>query len=242
MLGSCRDWWRLRELIRSWVEFREIVLKSLGANDVSSEQEERFLRVKARVASRLPSLSISEFGSLGGESQREVGLMTDLLNRYRTLKLEAPPGQREREEFDRSWHQHFIFLNKMRGAPRTPERVHSRRAGVAAPTGMPRHRIRRRVPGAGLLGFVVKLGIFAAVIYLLGRAFGIRWDEGGRFVAEKPQTLGAAGQNVVGGLHSIWGGVVNIFDPVVMAYGPAVTIVLGVVFLLAVGYWVFIRG
>ncbi len=31
MLGSYRDWWRLRELIRSWVEFREIVLNSLGA-------------------------------------------------------------------------------------------------------------------------------------------------------------------------------------------------------------------
>ncbi len=36
--------------------------------------------------------------------------------------------------------------------------------------------------------------------------------------------------------------VVHIFDPVVMAYGPAFTIVLVVVFLLAVGYWVFIRG
>jgi hypothetical protein len=242
MLGSYLDWWRLRGLIRSWVEFREIVLNHLGAREVTAEQEGRFMRVKARIASRLPLLSASALGPLAGEAQKQVGLMTDLLNRYRTLKLEAPPGQREREEFDRIWHQHFIFLNKMKGVPRVQERVHTMRAGSGVPTGMPRHKLRRRMPGAGLLGFVVKLGIFAAVIYLLGRAFGIRWDEGGRFVAEKPQTLGGAGQNVVGGLHSIWGGFAHLFDPVVLAYGPVFTIVLVVVFLLAIGYWVFIRG
>lgn len=241
MLESFRDWWRLRELIRGWVEFREIVVSSLGAQSVTSEQEERFMRVKARIASRLPFLAAAGSGLMAQEAQKQVGYMTDLLNRYRTLRIEAPPGARDREEFDRIWHQHFIFLNKMKGVQRAPA-PHYSGHGAAVPTGMPRHRARRRMPGLGLLGFVFKLGIFALVIYLIGRAFGIRWDQSGRFVAEKPQTLGGAGSNVAGGLAAVWGGFLHIFDPVILAYGPFFTVVLVVVLLLAVGYWVFIRG
>jgi hypothetical protein len=242
MLDSFRDWWKLRDLIRSWVEFRGIVTDSFGAQTVTPEQEDRFLQVKARIARRLPHLTVSATGVLAQEAQKQASLMTELLNRYRTLKHEAPPAQREREEFDRIWHQHFIFLNKMKGAPRVTARTYLGHGGAGVPTGMPRHRAHRRIPGAGLLGFVIRVGVFALVIYLIGRAFGIRWDQSGRFVAEKPQTLGGAGQNVVGGLHSVWGGFVHFFDPVVLAYGPFLTIVLVVVLLLAVGYWVFVRG
>jgi hypothetical protein len=241
MLDAIRDWWRLRELIRSWVEFREIVASHLGAQVVAPEQEERFLRVKARIASRLPFLTEAASGPIAQEAQKQVGFMTELLNRYRTLRLEAPPGQRDREEFDRIWHQHFIFLNKMRGVRRTPAPRYSRH-GVGVPTGMPRHRSSRRLPGLGLLGFVFRIGIFAIVVYLIGRAFGIRWDQSGRFVAERPQSLGGVGNNVAGGVATLWGGFIHFFDPVIMVYGSFVTVALVVVLLLAVGYWVFVRG
>lgn len=241
MLDSFRDWWKLRQLIRGWVEFREIVTGSLGAQSVTPEQEERFMRVKAQIASRLPHLATLGSGTMAQEAQKQIGFMTDLLNRYRTLRLDAPPGARDREEFDRIWHQHFIFLNKMKGAQRAPAARYPGH-GPGVPTGMPRHRTRRRLPGLGILGFVFRLGVFALVIYLIGRAFGIRWDPAGRFVAERPATLGGAGSNVVGGLTTVWGGLIQFFNPVIMVYGPFFTVVLIVIFALAVGYWVFIRG
>ena len=242
MLDSFLDWWRLRELIRSWVAFREVVMGSLGSQTITPEQEERFMRVKARIASRLPLLTSAASGPLSQEAVKQVGLMTELLNRYRTLRQDVPPTQRDREEFDRIWHHHFIFLNKVKGAPRAAARTYVGHRGAAVPTGMPHHRIRRRLPGAGLLSFVFRLGVFGLVIYLIGRGFGIRWDQSGRFVAEQPQSLGAAAHNVGGGLAAVWGALVHFFDPVVLAYGPFFTVVLIVVLLLTIGYWVFIRG
>ncbi|MBM3285856.1 MAG: hypothetical protein FJY88_00675 [Candidatus Eisenbacteria bacterium] len=243
MLESCRHWWRLRNLIRSWIEFREIVTKSLGSAEVSAEREDRFLKVKAGIASQLPHiLGEAGPGPIAQESQRQVTMMTDLLNRYRTLRSDSAPSAREAEDFERVWHQHFIYLNKLKGTVRRREAAAGLRGTHAVPSGLPRHKIHRRVPGLGLLSFIVRLGIIALVIYLLGRAFGIRWDASGRFVAQPPTTVGGVGGNVAGGIHSIWSGVLGLMSPVVALYGGSLTIILVVVLLLALGYWIFIRG
>lgn len=234
--------WKLRDLIRKWTTFHQVVMASRGAADVAPEQERRFLDLKASIAGRLPVLTTAVPLSLAPEALEEARQMTEMLNRFRTLKTEAPPAAGEKAEFDRLWHRHFIFLNKLKGAPlaHKPFRVVGRTG--ATPTGMPRHRIHRSIPGAHLLGFVVRAGIVFLFIYVLGRAFGLRWEPGGRLGAEVPANAPALGSNVGGALASVWGGVIHFMDPVVAAYGPVITLVFVGIVLLGIGYWVFVRG
>jgi hypothetical protein len=112
----------------------------------------------------------------------------------------------------------------------------------SVPTGIPRHRLPRAMPGRALLGFTTRVGVVFLLLYLLGRAFGVRWEAGGRLVAGYPATAAGVRQNVSAALGSLWAGVVRFLDPVVAAYGPAVSLALVGVLLIGIGYWVLVRG
>lgn len=234
--------WKLRDLIRIWTEFHQVVMAGRGATDVAPERESRFLDLKARIAGRLSMLTTAVPSSMAQEAQEEVRQVTEMLNHFRSLKTESPPAPGEKAEFERLWHRHFIFLNKLKGVPlgHKPSRVVGRTG--AAPTGMPRHSVHRSIPVARLLGFLVRAGIVCLVIYLLGRAFGLRWQPGGHLGADIPADAPALGRNIGGAIGSLWGGALHFMNPVVAAYGPIITLVFVGILLLGVGYWVFIRG
>ena len=111
MFESFRASRRFRKLIRSWIEYRDLIERFEGAKGVTDGHEKRFLALKARIASLLPAVSVRAPGSMEREAQRQTMLMTALLNRHRTLRLEEPVSDSAREEFSRSWHEHYIFLN-----------------------------------------------------------------------------------------------------------------------------------
>jgi hypothetical protein len=243
MFQAISQWWKLRQLIQAWKEYRDLLLRWEGSKDVPAEAEQHFLSLKARIASLLPLLVTQVPAGMVPEASKHMELMTDLLNRHRTLHFENPPGPKWRELFEQSWHMHFIFLNKLKGVkPGTARRPSAMRpAGV--PTGLPRvHRVRGPLPGVGLLRFVVKLGLFALVVYLLGRAFGLRWEEGQHLTVQAPASVSAAGHNVAGGAQTVWQSVAQFFHPVVSAYGSTATIGLVAIALLGLGYFIFIRG
>jgi hypothetical protein len=234
---------RLRQLLGRWTEFHHCVLNLEGSPEVTPKQREQFLRLQARIAGLLPLLVTVQNPDIIAESKSHLGLMTDLLNEHRTLDREKPPGPEAREGFEQSWHRHYLYLNKLAGSAWTT----GVRAGTGpsrhrTPTGVPTWRGNAERPVVRLLGFTVRLALFALAIFLLGRAFGVRWKEGGAFTAQAPGSLGAAGQQAQGGLQAIWTGAVRFFDPVAAAYGPGVTLFLLGLLAVLLTYWFFLRG
>jgi hypothetical protein len=240
MASSFRQKWMLRDLIQSWREFRDFVLTWVGAVDVTKEQEERFLVLKARIASRVPSLAaaVSPINQL--EVKEQLGSLTELLNRYRTLRVADPLDRPEREAFEESWHRLFLFLNSLKAMPWGVRGTLGSLGG--APTGLRRRRrMPRSIPGAGLIGFVLRLGFVAVVAYVLLRAFGVRLGPGGRPMTEGPVSAGGIGQNALDALHSLTAGAARFLEPVTSTYGFSLTYVLVGILLLALAYWFFVR-
>jgi hypothetical protein len=251
MYERIAGWWRLRSLISYWSEFRELVLQCEGSAEVTPLQEATFLRLKAKIASRLSHLSTGVPSSVAQEAHRHQALMTDLLNRHHTLKVVVPRTDQQKEDFDRAWHQHFIFLNSLRGmhpepAARKAGSAGARRRLPAVPTGMPTGRVyhQRSYSTArfarGFLRLVVQLGILVAILYLLARAFGVRW-EAGHFTASKPAGASGFGHNLAGGIQSILDFFTGFMQPVVASYGLYVTLGLVGVLLLGLGYLFLVR-
>jgi hypothetical protein len=248
MIGSLYGRWKLRRLITAWKGFHDLLLRWGASKEVPAETEQAFLDVKARVASLLPVLSTRVPVALAAEAGQHVELMTGLLNRYRRL-AEVPDDEREREGFELRWHQAFIFLSKLTGVSLAPASAPHRGARPASvptgiPTGLPtgRTRVRRPLPGLWVIPFAVKLGLFALVVYLLGRAFGVRWDGGFHLAGGRPQSASAVGQGAVGGVQDLWHITARFLEPVTSTYGTNLTIGLVGVLLLGIGYLVFIRG
>jgi len=241
MLEAYRAQARLRQLLRCWVEYRDLVISALSSREVSPEREAHFMELKARIAEMLPGLANSIPAAHAQEGVRHTGQMTELLNRFRSLKIETVSAQREREEFDREWHENFIYLNKLRGMALGKSQTHgaARRAKIL--TGLPRQRLRRPSAVARFVGFLVQLGAVVLVLYLAARALGVHRVDG-RWVAGWTGGIAGVWQNLEAGLQSIWSRAAGLVDPLLMTYGPTLTIVLVGVLLLGIGYWVFIRG
>jgi hypothetical protein len=243
MLESIRHWWTLRRLTQEWIAFRSYVEHKLGFPGVTPTDEEGFLKLKARIASRIPRLAGDVPLAAATDTQKQFAEMTELLGRYRSLQAPSALADREREDFDRAWHQQFIFLNKLRGMrpARQPGAAVGKRPFV--PTGTPSYRRRRfGFPGAGFIRFAFRLLIFVVVVYVLGRTIGIRKDEVGHVGFQPPTSLQSAATNFIEGSRSVGGAVGQILSPVVAAYGIEMTLILVGVLVLGVGYLVFVRG
>jgi hypothetical protein len=241
MFEGFRATQRYQELIRCWIAYRDMIQRFEGAQGVTEDHESRFLRLKAKIAGLLPILESRAPGSLARETQRRVVLMTELLNRHRTLRREEPPTESEQEEFQRGWHEHYIFLNQLKGVPVVREPKASPRRPGEAPTGMPARKLRRGTPGGWFLRFVLRVAVLAVAIYVIGRAFGFRWGVGGGLEFERPRTISGLGTNLWQAIQSFGSGIIDFMQPVVYSYGLESTIALVGVLLIALGYMFFIR-
>ena len=242
MFESFRATQRYHKLIRSWIAYRDMVQRFDGAKGVTDDHEKRFLKLKARIAALLPIVEGRAPGSMEREAQRRVMLMTDLLNRHRSLRREEPPNEIERDEFTKTWHEHYIFLNQLKGVPVVREQRIKQKPPQEAPSGMPTRKLRRSTPGSWFLGFVLRVGVVAVAVWLVGKALGFRWGQESGFAFEDPISLSGLGENVMATLRSLGTGIFNFMQPVTSSYGLESTIALVGVLSIALGYLVFIRG
>jgi hypothetical protein len=242
MLATRKVRGKLSKLINDWQVFRDAVLRPNMSSVITAQDEQDFLKLKARIAAQLPMLDETAPRSLVQETREASQLMTSLLNRYEKLDVEELSSEEEKEKFEHWWHQSFVFLNKLKGADLAAPKQPTKKKTTPAPTGLSDKRARRRIPGAWFFRFAVRLGLVVLAIYILGRAFGFRWEQdSGRFVTNPPSSLGDFGGGIVGALRTVSDKFLSFFDPVVSSYGLEVTIFLAGVLLLALGYWIFVR-
>jgi hypothetical protein len=235
---------RLEKLIGQWVDYRTLVVTRMGAEDVTPDEERRFLELKGKIAENLAGVA---GGMPAGTSQEVHGHQRSLgefLNRYTNLQVAEPPSPRDREEFEREWHRQYLFLNRLKGVPSPAgKKNHQSRAKPVAVTPTP-GLYRGRSFGGWFVKFVVRLALLVVAIWAIvvlvpwERVSGGRAVSGGRVGGFMSDAWGSA-KGAAAGLHVPTLG--GFFQPVVSRYGPELTAIMVGVLLVAVGYWIFIR-
>ena len=235
--------WKVRQLIRSWSELRLAVTQGGDPNVPPSADESHFLRLKARIASLLPVLNLP--GPQGPEAQAHARAITDMLNQTKPLPVDAVAA---RDEFERRWLEHFVYLNQVRGLPLASP---GPRRARGVPTGIPERRMPFTIPGSASLGFLFRAGVVTFAIYLLGRAFGFRWSsiapatatvKGGTTTAPgTAPNLSSVPSELSNAAQAVSHSVSEFFRPVFESYGTNVALILFGILLVALGYWFFVR-
>ncbi len=235
---------RLERLIGQWVDYRTLVVTRMGAEDVTPEEERRFLELKGRIAENLAGVTTGTPAGAAQEVHGHQRSLGEFLNRYTNLQVSEPPSPRDREEFEREWHRQYLFLNRLKGVP-TPSakknhRPVARPVAVSAAPGA----YRGRSFGGWFVKFVLRLALIVVAIWAVvvlvpwQRITGGRPVSAGRVGGFMGDAWGSA-KGAVGGFHTPTLG--GIFQPVVNRYGPELTAIMVGVLLVAVGYWIFIR-
>ncbi|MBM3317379.1 MAG: hypothetical protein FJY75_05960 [Candidatus Eisenbacteria bacterium] len=239
--GLCPRW-RLRGLIAAWVAYRKEAAGRLGTGgEDSAAAGERLLRLRARIAQRLPLLTTAVPEPLRAEAREQAAAITEILNR--PLPGEAAPGAQpwDWEEFESRWRAHFIFLHMLRGV-RLATAGAPAAGGLSVPNGLSRRRRPLRLPGARWAGGLIRLALLAAAAYIVARTLGLRWDTAGRFVLEPPAGAEGWARNLGLAVKGIGLAAAGLLAPVVAAYGATVTVVLLAVLGVALVCWRYLRG
>ncbi len=231
---------RLNELNRKWIAYRDLIQRYEGSPDATEEQERALLELEGNIARLLASLTDSVPGDASQDARSQAAGMRDLLTRHRMLSgPPVPPAVRD--AFLRAWHAHYLFLNQMKGIPLDQRRRPDGPARRPSPiSGLPRIP-RGRSPLPSLVGWVLRLGLFALVVFLLARALGFGQGEDGRLKAEVPSGAGEVGSRLASALASLISAGTRFMQPVTAAYGVEVTIILVGILVLALAYWGFVR-
>jgi hypothetical protein len=237
---------RLQQLIDKWTEYRSLVLNRMGAPNLQNEEEKRFLNLKGKIAEDLTGLSLSLQPSLAQEVQGHMRGITQLMGRYPTLFTDGPLDEQNRAEFERSWHDHFLFFNRLKGIRPDPHARDPRALAAATqvyipPTGQ---KVHRGSGGAHFVTVFLRLLFVIFIVFLLIRY--VPWNRlSTPTSATGPKAEGVAGfltqagdrtKALLAGVH-----LPGFLSPVVEAYGTEVTTILVAVFLIVVAYFIFGR-
>ncbi len=242
MLYSWRAQHRLQKLLRSWREYRRLVSDSLDAEGISPRQEEKFLALKARIASQLQSMAEIVPSAADSEIRRHAEGMTRLLQSQLSLQPGAGGPPWDKEKFQREWQEHFLYLNKVKSMHlgRRPQRALD--PSVLVPTGFPGSRSPQSFALGKLRRFVTRTLLLILLATLAAWAFGVRWDSSGKLVIRDDAPLGQPLSVVLSTVSGWWISATSFFAPVLASYGSVVSIVLFGVLLLSLGYWVFVHS
>src|SRR5262245_19423145 len=237
---------RLEHLISEWTEYRSLVLNRMGAPNLKNEEEKRFLNLKGKVAEDLTNMTSWLAPSLSQEVQGHLRGITSLMSRYPTLFTSGPLDEQNRAEFERSWHDHFLFFNRLKGIRpdrhgREPRNMAAATQAYIPPTGQ---KVHKRSAGAHFLTVFLRLLFLIFIIFLLMKY--VPWQ---RFkdptTSTTPNPGGVQGFLITAGdrVKAVLAGVhlPTFLNPVVEAYGTEVTTILVAVFLLIIAYFIFGR-
>jgi hypothetical protein len=241
MFEGYRDRSRLDRLIKDWTEYRRLALTRLGAGDVSAAEERRFLKLKGKIAESLASLSLDLGQNAAQEAQTHLRAIGDLLSRFPTLLADQPLDPQLKDGFERNWHDHYLFFNKLKGMRGRSETQEARAAKGPAPDGV--GSIHKRSGGARSGVVLLRFAIVVAVIWILVRF--VPWHRLGSISAEEGG-LQAFASDAWGSVKEAVGSfsassIGGVLKPAAEKYGPEATTVMVAVLLIALGYWIFIR-
>lgn len=233
---------RLEKLIRQWTEYKSLVLNRLGAEGVGAAEEQRFLKLKGQVAEGLVGLTMELAPSAAQEAQVHLRAVSDLLNRYPTLFAAQPLSQESKENFERNWHDHYLFLNKMKAVQSHPQAKSAKDIPHPMGPGMGPAGVHKRSGGARFGVVFLRLLVLVALGWALVRF--IPWHRLGS--GENAGGFGGFAKEAWASTRETFShfsipSLGGVLDPAIDRYGPELTTVLVAVFFIALGYWVFIR-
>jgi hypothetical protein len=223
---------QLERLIRNWERYREKVTTALAAEQSSERDERDFLRLKAELAAQIQWLSETLPRSMAYETHQGADVMADLVRRHVTLCAYDMDQRWELRDFENTWHQHFIYLNRLRGTELGTAKSKEARADGAPST---------REGSGNRLGWILAFAFAGFLLYLLASAAGLSWGASGPTFMP-PETLHQAFSNAGNVFASLWAGPSRLFEPLETAYGSQWA--LGLVAALAVvsGAFLVFRG
>lgn len=236
MFGAYRYRSRLEKLIRQWTDYRGLILTRLGSGDVTASEERSFLKLKGQIAEGLAALTGKLSPTVAQDSHAHLRAMNSLLNRFPTLYAEEPVSQKVRGEFEREWHDHFLFFNKLKGMSTEPEPEDPRRGFPAAGAGA--KTMHRRTGGARFSTILVRIVVVVALVW--AAVMFVPWH-----LLRRVESDGGAKGFVVqswDAVRATFSGMVSsVLDPAIARWGSETTMVLVALLFIALGYWIFIR-
>jgi hypothetical protein len=200
---------KLDRLIQNWERYRELVMPALAGEEATDRQERMFLELKANLAAQIQWLSETLPRSMAYESHQTAEAMADLMHRHVNLTTYDMDHRWESMDFERTWHQYFIYLNRLRGTELVSPYDQS---------DVVRRSDEDRSATAGRFGWVLAFLFTAFLVVLVAAAAGVGWDSSGPHF-EPPQDLAHAGKNASGALSMLWVGPSKLLEPVTTAYG-----------------------
>ena len=241
MLSAYRYKARLERLIRQWTDYRGLVITRMGSGDVKPGEERNFLTLKGQIAEALAVLTGKLNQATAQDANSHLRAMSSLLNRYPTLYADAPLEPKQREEFEREWHDHFLFFNKLKGMQDQAEAPDERSRTI---TTSQVESLHATTGGTRMSVVLMRIGLLVVIGFALVR-----------FIPWNMMTVGyqKSGSGSVGGFFAgVWASIKNTFantstggvgilEPVASQYGAEVTLVLVAVLLIGLGYFIFAR-
>lgn len=236
----------LDHLINRWTTYRSLVLNRMGAADLRNEEEKRFLSLKGHVVEDLTGLGLWLPPAMAQEVQGHQRGITSLMGRYPTLFTDRPLDEENRTEFERSWHDHFLFFNRLKGIKpdrhgREPHALAAASQVYIPPTGQ---KVHKRSAGARFVTVFLRLLFLIFVVFLLVQY--VPWQRLTEpTTSTTPNPGGVEGFLMTAGdrVKAMLAGITlpTFMNPVTSAYGPEVTIILIAFFLLILAYFIFGR-
>ena len=237
---------RLDHLINQWTTYRSLVLNRMGAPDLRNEEEKRFLNLKGHVVEDMTGLGLWLPPAMGQEVQAHQRGITSLMGRYPTLFTDRPLDEQNRTEFERSWHDHFLFFNRLKGIKpdrhgREPQALAAASQVYIPPTGQ---KVHKRSAGARFVTVFLRLLFLIFIVFLLVKY--VPWQRLGEpTTSTTPNPGGVEGFLITAGdrVKAMMAGITlpTFLNPVTSAYGTEVTIILIAFFLLIIAYFIFGR-
>ncbi|HYV51508.1 MAG TPA: hypothetical protein VE910_06355, partial [Dongiaceae bacterium] len=158
----------------------------------------------------------------------------------------GPLDEQNRAEFERSWHDHFLFFNRLKGIRPDPHARDPRNLALATQTYIPPtgQKVHKRSAGAHFTTVFLRILFLILIVFLLIKY--VPWQR-----LKEPTTSSTPNPGGVEGFLMTAGDRVKamlsgvhlpaFLNPVVEAYGTEVTTILVAVFLLIVAYFIFGR-
>ncbi len=226
---------RMKSLLNHWVEFRVLAMSYGGKKTLTTLAEKEFLKLKGKLAVDLEWLSSILPADRADDIGTQVEDIMRMIQNHHNLPYEDDENPWDAEAFDKTWHEHFIFLNRLKGMEQSPQGAQAKKLVASLPGAKaPQSAKPKR------LVVVKTMPLFSGIVAILSlivfaKAMGLKKGSKG-LVLDPPKSFSEAFGNVMTLGQDFWGQTQNFLEPIVVTYGPMWTAVLLAILLTAFSY------